>query len=86
MCDLIEPQPSEKIGRMKKLRRTLSESFSRIALKKDDTTFDELSVHIHFLGLSEQNAANWVASTTHISEDEKSEIRMLTEVSVFYKL
>ncbi|ELK00966.1 Serine/threonine-protein kinase PFTAIRE-1 [Pteropus alecto] len=41
MCDLIEPQPAEKIGKMKKLRRTLSESFSRIALKKDDTTFDE---------------------------------------------
>ncbi|EGV93472.1 Serine/threonine-protein kinase PFTAIRE-1 [Cricetulus griseus] len=31
MCDLIEPQPTEKVGRMKKLRRTLSESFSRIA-------------------------------------------------------
>jgi hypothetical protein len=30
MCDLIEPQPAEKIGKMKKLRRTLSESFSRI--------------------------------------------------------
>ncbi|XP_004394164.1 PREDICTED: cyclin-dependent kinase 14-like [Odobenus rosmarus divergens] len=42
MCDLIEPQPAEKIGKMKKLRRTLSESFSRIALKKDDTTFDEV--------------------------------------------
>ncbi|XP_030886309.1 cyclin-dependent kinase 14 [Leptonychotes weddellii] len=44
MCDLIEPQPAEKIGKMKKLRRTLSESFSRIALKKDDTTFDEICV------------------------------------------
>ncbi|KAJ8796514.1 hypothetical protein J1605_002111 [Eschrichtius robustus] len=42
MCDLIEPQPPEKIGKMKKLRRTLSDSFSRIALKKDDTTFDEV--------------------------------------------
>ncbi|XP_027976403.1 cyclin-dependent kinase 14-like [Eumetopias jubatus] len=41
MCDLIEPQPAEKIGKMKKLRRTLSESFSRIALKKEDTSFDE---------------------------------------------
>lgn len=30
MCDLIEPQPAEKIGKMKKLRRTLSDSFSRI--------------------------------------------------------
>nr|XP_051708726.1 cyclin-dependent kinase 14 isoform X3 [Oryctolagus cuniculus] len=44
MCDLIEPQPAEKIGKMKKLRRTLSESFSRIALKKDDTAFDEICV------------------------------------------
>uniref|UniRef100_A0A8D1TL12 Cyclin-dependent kinase 14 n=1 Tax=Sus scrofa TaxID=9823 RepID=A0A8D1TL12_PIG len=44
MCDLIEPQPAEKIGKMKKLRRTLSDSFSRIALKKDDTTFDEICV------------------------------------------
>lgn len=44
MCDLIEPQPAEKIGKMKKLRRTLSESFSRLALKKDDTTFDEICV------------------------------------------
>ncbi|XP_058152991.1 cyclin-dependent kinase 14 isoform X1 [Dasypus novemcinctus] len=44
MCDLIEPQPAEKIGKMKKLRRTLSESFSRIALKKEDTTFDEVCV------------------------------------------
>uniref|UniRef100_A0A2I3HBP3 Protein kinase domain-containing protein n=1 Tax=Nomascus leucogenys TaxID=61853 RepID=A0A2I3HBP3_NOMLE len=44
MCDLIEPQPAEKIGKMKKLRRTLAESFSRIALKKDDTTFDEICV------------------------------------------
>uniref|UniRef100_A0A7N5JJB2 Cyclin-dependent kinase 14 n=1 Tax=Ailuropoda melanoleuca TaxID=9646 RepID=A0A7N5JJB2_AILME len=44
MCDLIESQPAEKIGKMKKLRRTLSESFSRIALKKDDTTFDEICV------------------------------------------
>ncbi|MXQ83372.1 hypothetical protein E5288_WYG001356 [Bos mutus] len=42
MCDLIEPQPAEKIGKMKKLRRTLSDSFSRIALKKEDTTFEEL--------------------------------------------
>uniref|UniRef100_A0A8C2HLD1 cyclin-dependent kinase n=1 Tax=Cyprinus carpio TaxID=7962 RepID=A0A8C2HLD1_CYPCA len=31
MCDLMPAaQPSEKIGKMKKLRRTLSESFSRI--------------------------------------------------------
>ncbi|XP_023591851.1 cyclin-dependent kinase 14-like, partial [Trichechus manatus latirostris] len=44
MCDLIEPQPAEKIGKMKKLRRTLSESFSRIALKKEDTTLDEICV------------------------------------------
>lgn len=44
MCDLIEPQLAEKIGKMKKLRRTLSESFSHIALKKDDTAFDEICV------------------------------------------
>jgi len=31
MCDLMPAaQPAEKIGKMKKLRRTLSESFSRI--------------------------------------------------------
>ncbi|KAM8980894.1 cyclin-dependent kinase 14 [Sarcophilus harrisii] len=44
MCDLIEPQPAEKISKMKKLRRTLSESFSRIALKKEDSNFDEICV------------------------------------------
>lgn len=30
MCDMIDSQSAEKISRMKKLRRTLSESFSRI--------------------------------------------------------
>ncbi|MEE6466667.1 hypothetical protein FKM82_007020 [Ascaphus truei] len=44
MCDMIKSQPTQKISKMKKLRRTLSESFSRIALKKDDNTFDEICV------------------------------------------
>ncbi|KAG5271499.1 hypothetical protein AALO_G00180560 [Alosa alosa] len=45
MCDLLPAsQPVEKIGKMKKLRRTLSESFSRIALKKEDSGFDEICV------------------------------------------
>ncbi|XP_043546219.1 cyclin-dependent kinase 14 isoform X1 [Chiloscyllium punctatum] len=44
MCDMISEQSTEKIGRMKKLRRTLSESFSRLALKKDDNNFDEICV------------------------------------------
>ncbi|XP_066440761.1 cyclin-dependent kinase 14 isoform X1 [Eleutherodactylus coqui] len=43
MCDMIEPQPPQKLSKMKKLRRTLSESFSRIALKKDENTIDEVS-------------------------------------------
>lgn len=30
MCDMIDSQSAEKISRMKKLRRTLSESFGRI--------------------------------------------------------
>lgn len=30
MCDMISDQSAEKISRMKKLRRTLSESFSRL--------------------------------------------------------
>ncbi|RMC04973.1 hypothetical protein DUI87_18153 [Hirundo rustica rustica] len=41
MCDMIDSQSAEKISRMKKLRRTLSESFGRIALKKEDSSFDE---------------------------------------------
>uniref|UniRef100_A0A8C2IHD7 Cyclin-dependent kinase 14 n=1 Tax=Cyprinus carpio TaxID=7962 RepID=A0A8C2IHD7_CYPCA len=45
MCDLMPAaQPAEKIGKMKKLRRTLSESFSRIAFKKEDSGFDEICV------------------------------------------
>ena len=41
MCDLIESQLTEKIGKMKKLMRTLSDSSSCIALKKENTTFSE---------------------------------------------
>ncbi|XP_060104458.1 cyclin-dependent kinase 14 isoform X2 [Heteronotia binoei] len=46
MCDLLDSQPAaeKKLSRMKKLRRTLSESFGRIALKKDDNGFDEICV------------------------------------------
>ncbi|XP_073781369.1 cyclin-dependent kinase 14 isoform X4 [Danio rerio] len=45
MCDLLPAaQPVQKIGKMKKLRRTLSESFSRIAFKKEDGGFDEICV------------------------------------------
>ncbi|XP_078273495.1 cyclin-dependent kinase 14 isoform X1 [Rhinoraja longicauda] len=44
MCDMISDQSAEKISRMKKLRRTLSESFSRLALKKEDNSFDEICV------------------------------------------
>uniref|UniRef100_A0A6I8S2Q0 Cyclin-dependent kinase 14 n=1 Tax=Xenopus tropicalis TaxID=8364 RepID=A0A6I8S2Q0_XENTR len=44
MCDMIESQPAQKIGKMKKLRRTLSDSFSRIALKKDENAIDEICV------------------------------------------
>ncbi|XP_017673130.1 PREDICTED: cyclin-dependent kinase 14 [Lepidothrix coronata] len=44
MCDMIDSQSAEKISRMKKLRRTLSESFGRIALKKEDSSFDEICV------------------------------------------
>ncbi|XP_042596234.1 cyclin-dependent kinase 14-like [Cyprinus carpio] len=45
MCDLMPAaQPAEKIGKMKKLRRTLSESFSRIAFKKEDRWFDDICV------------------------------------------
>uniref|UniRef100_A0A8D0DR06 Cyclin-dependent kinase 14 n=1 Tax=Salvator merianae TaxID=96440 RepID=A0A8D0DR06_SALMN len=45
MCDLLDaPPPEKKLSRMKKLRRTLSESFGRIALKKDDNGFDEICV------------------------------------------
>ncbi|XP_029115845.1 cyclin-dependent kinase 14-like isoform X2 [Scleropages formosus] len=46
MCDLMPPsQPAaEKMGKMKKLRRTLSESFSRLAFKKEDSSFDEICV------------------------------------------
>ncbi|KAJ7408578.1 hypothetical protein WISP_119667 [Willisornis vidua] len=43
MCDMIDSQSAEKISRMKKLRRTLSESFGRIALKKEDSSFDEVT-------------------------------------------
>ncbi|XP_051468163.1 cyclin-dependent kinase 14 isoform X4 [Apus apus] len=41
---MIDSQSAEKISRMKKLRRTLSESFGRIALKKEDSSFDEICV------------------------------------------
>ncbi|XP_018410338.1 PREDICTED: cyclin-dependent kinase 14 isoform X2 [Nanorana parkeri] len=44
MCDMIAGQPAQKLSKMKKLRRTLSESFSRIALKKDENTIDEICV------------------------------------------
>nr|XP_020477902.1 cyclin-dependent kinase 14 isoform X3 [Monopterus albus] len=45
MCDLMPAsQPVEKIGKMKKLRRTLSESFRSIAFKKEDSGFDEICV------------------------------------------
>ncbi|KAK2536393.1 hypothetical protein Q9233_003161 [Columba guinea] len=44
MCDMIDSHSAEKISRMKKLRRTLSESFGRIALKKEDSSFDERAV------------------------------------------
>ncbi|KAG7475574.1 cyclin-dependent kinase 14 isoform X1 [Solea senegalensis] len=45
MCDLMPAsQPAEKIGKMKKLRRTLSESFRSIAFKKEDSGFDEICV------------------------------------------
>ncbi|MBN3315311.1 CDK14 kinase, partial [Atractosteus spatula] len=45
MCDFMPAsQPAEKIGKMKKLRRTLSESFNRITFKKDDSNFDEICV------------------------------------------
>ncbi|KAM8735989.1 cyclin-dependent kinase 14 isoform 7-T8 [Acanthopagrus schlegelii] len=45
MCDLMPAsQPAEKIGKMKKLRRTLSESFRSIAFKKEDSSFDEICV------------------------------------------
>uniref|UniRef100_A0A8D3CY99 Cyclin-dependent kinase 14 n=1 Tax=Scophthalmus maximus TaxID=52904 RepID=A0A8D3CY99_SCOMX len=45
MCDLMPTsQPAEKIGKMKKLRRTLSESFRSIAFKKEDSGFDEICV------------------------------------------
>ncbi|KAG8443168.1 hypothetical protein GDO86_011830 [Hymenochirus boettgeri] len=41
---MIESLPATEIGKMKKLRRTLSDSFSRIALKKDENTIDEICV------------------------------------------
>ncbi|XP_077346960.1 cyclin-dependent kinase 14 isoform X2 [Lithobates pipiens] len=44
MCDMIAGQPAQKLSKMKKLRRTLSESFSRLALKKDENTIDEICV------------------------------------------
>uniref|UniRef100_A0A669F1L4 Cyclin-dependent kinase 14 n=1 Tax=Oreochromis niloticus TaxID=8128 RepID=A0A669F1L4_ORENI len=45
MCDLMPAsQPPEKMGKMKKLRRTLSESFRSIAFKKEDSSFDEICV------------------------------------------
>ncbi|MED6267830.1 hypothetical protein CHARACLAT_016042 [Characodon lateralis] len=45
MCDLMPAsQPAEKMGKMKKLRRTLSESFRSIAFKKEDSSFDEFPV------------------------------------------
>ncbi|XP_056142965.1 cyclin-dependent kinase 14 [Lampris incognitus] len=45
MCDLMPgSQSAEKIGKMKKLRRTLSESFRTIAFKKEDSDFDEICV------------------------------------------
>ncbi|KAJ7418162.1 hypothetical protein BTVI_30508 [Pitangus sulphuratus] len=46
MCDMIDSQSAEKISRMKKLRRTLSESFGRIALKKEDSSFDEFMIYL----------------------------------------
>jgi len=41
MCDLLPaaPQPAEKMGKMKKLRRTLSESFRSIGKKICKTMF-----------------------------------------------
>ncbi|KAF6719148.1 Cyclin-dependent kinase 14 [Oryzias melastigma] len=45
MCDLMPAsQPAQKIGKMKKLRRTLSESFRSIAFKKEESGFDEICV------------------------------------------
>nr|ACO51686.1 Serine/threonine-protein kinase PFTAIRE-1 [Aquarana catesbeiana] len=41
---MIAGQPAQKLSKMKKLRRTLSESFSRLALKKDENTIDEICV------------------------------------------
>ncbi|XP_065439120.1 cyclin-dependent kinase 14 isoform X2 [Chrysemys picta bellii] len=41
---MLDAQSAEKSSRMKKLRRTLSESFSRIALKKEDSSLDEICV------------------------------------------
>ncbi|XP_039193746.1 uncharacterized protein LOC120305636 [Crotalus tigris] len=49
MCELLDSQqPAEKLSRMKKLRRTLSESFGRLALNKDDNGFDEVSYIFYF--------------------------------------
>uniref|UniRef100_A0A8C5QSB5 Cyclin-dependent kinase 14 n=1 Tax=Leptobrachium leishanense TaxID=445787 RepID=A0A8C5QSB5_9ANUR len=44
MCDLLGAQPVLTSSKMKKLRRTLSESFSRLALKKEENTIDEICV------------------------------------------
>ncbi|XP_042327982.1 cyclin-dependent kinase 14 [Sceloporus undulatus] len=44
MCDLQPPPAEKKLSKMKKLRRTLSESFGRLALKKEDSGFDEICV------------------------------------------
>ena len=74
MCDLIEPQPDEKTGKMKKFLRTLSDSFGCIALKKEDTTFSE----IYFTKMATRNCPGMdsvIKPVDTIPEDKKVRVQ-----------
>uniref|UniRef100_A0A6Q2ZFS7 Cyclin-dependent kinase 14 n=1 Tax=Esox lucius TaxID=8010 RepID=A0A6Q2ZFS7_ESOLU len=75
MCDLMPTsQPAEKIGKMKKLRRTLSESLSRIAFRKEDSVFDEICV-TKMSTRSGQGTESVIKPLDTIPEDRKVKVQ-----------
>uniref|UniRef100_A0AAQ4QW01 Cyclin-dependent kinase 14 n=1 Tax=Gasterosteus aculeatus aculeatus TaxID=481459 RepID=A0AAQ4QW01_GASAC len=75
MCDLMpSSQPPQKIGKMKKLRRTLSESFRSIAFKKEDSGFDEICV-TKMSTRSGQGSDSVIKPLDTIPEDKKVRVQ-----------
>ncbi|NWR17739.1 CDK14 kinase, partial [Emberiza fucata] len=76
MCDMIDSQSAEKISRMKKLRRTLSESFGRIGLLK--STNDVFSFQICVTKMSTRNCQGMdsvIKPLDTIPEDKKVRVQ-----------